>query len=235
MSIKIDRAKHGPGWGEVILGAVLSAILGVALGAVLLVLRPVIAAPVMPKEADRVPNAVYYIEGSRDGGNGGRQALAKRKAFAEGQSVTVLETELNALASMPGTAAAKPEEKAKPADKAAPPPAASTQTVATGTMNFRLHDGALQVGVPVTVNALGVSPKFIVQTRGTFAKQGTVFVYEPREAYIGSCPVHRLPFVTGYLRGKFLESQSIPDDIRASWLKLANVSIEGNTLKLTMP
>jgi hypothetical protein len=27
----------------------------------------------------------------------------------------------------------------------------------------------------------------------------------------------------------------IPEDIRAAWKKLASVTIEGNTLKLTMP
>src|SRR5687768_17187418 len=120
MSIKIDRATHGPSWVEVILGAVLSAILGVALAAVLLIVRPVTPVKVMPKEADRDPKAVYYIEGSRDVTKG-RQAPAKRKAFAEGQSVTVVEDELNALAAVQAIPAApKADDKAKTAEKGAP-------------------------------------------------------------------------------------------------------------------
>jgi hypothetical protein len=47
--------------------------------------------------------------------------------------------------------------------------------------------------------------------------------------------VQRLPFLADYVRNKALATQSIPEDIKTSWTKLANVSIEGNALKLTMP
>jgi hypothetical protein len=77
--------------------------------------------------------------------------------------------------------------------------------------------------------------RVIAQARGGFAKQGEVFVFEPTELYFGSCPVQRLPFISGYVRSKFLAAQPIPDDIRAAWMKLTNVTIEGNSLKLTMP
>lgn len=235
MSIKFNRATRAPGWGEVILGAALSVVLGVAIAAILLVLRPVIAVPAMPKEADRDPHAVYYIEGSRDGSKSA-QVMAKRKAFAEGQSVTVVENELNALAGMPAALVVpKAGDNAKAADKAAPGATASEESLATGVPNFRLHDGALQVGVPVSLNVLGLSRKLIVQTRGGFVKKGEVFAYEPAIFYVGSCPVQRLPFLSDFLRGKFLAAQAIPEDIKLSWAKLANVSIEGNALKLTMP
>jgi hypothetical protein len=239
MSIKIDRRTQGPSWVEVILGAVLSGLLGIVLGAVLLVLRPAVV--VKPgskeatmKEADRDPKAVYFVEGSRDGSQG-RQALAKRKSFVEGQSVTVNEAELNALAAIPAAAAApKPGDASKPADKGAPG-AAPTETLATGAPNFRIRDGALQVGVPVTVSVFGLSQKVLVQTRGGFVKTGEMFTYQPTDFYIGSCPLQRLPFVASYVRDKYLTSQLIPEDIKASWVKLANVAFDGNTLKLTMP
>jgi hypothetical protein len=235
MSIKINRATQGPGWGEVILGAALSAVLGVAIAAVLLVFRPVNAVPAMPKEAERDPHAVYYVEGSRDGSRGA-QAMAKRKAFAEGQSVTVGENELNALAGMPaGLLVPKVGDNAKPADKSAPAATSSEGSLATGVPNFRLHDGALQIGLPVSLNVLGLNRKLIVQTLGGFVKKGDGFVYEPSIFYVGSCPVQRLPFLAHYLRGRFVAAQAIPEDIKASWAKLANVSIEGNALKLTMP
>jgi len=75
----------------------------------------------------------------------------------------------------------------------------------------------------------------IVQTRGTFVKESNGFVFEPESLYAGSCPLLRLPFVASYVREKFLGEQSLPDELKAGWAKLANVSIEGNALKLTMP
>ncbi len=244
MSKKIDRAVHGPSWTEVILGAALSVVLGVVLGAVLLVLRPVVVAKDTPKDAD--PKAVYFIEGSRDTAKA-KQALAKRKAFVEGQSVTVNEDEINALAAPapatpPGKAPdkkgdpkAKADPKAKEAEKAAPPPPASDELFSAGPPNFRVRDGVVQFGAPVTINTLGLGLKVIAQARGKIVKSGDVFTFEPSELYLGSCPVQRLPFLAGYVRSKFLAAQPIPEDIKTSWMKLAAVTVEGSTVKLTMP
>jgi hypothetical protein len=239
MSKKIDRAIHGPGWGEVIFGAVLSAVLGVVIGAALLILKPIVAVKELPKEP--VAGAVYYIEGSRDTAKA-KQALAKRKVFAQGQSVTVTEDEINSLAApaaAPATPPApKPGEKAAPKadEKAAPAPAATPvaggQLVA-GNPNFRIRDGAMQIAVPVTISLL--DHKVTVQARGGFAKQGAGFVFEPSTLYVGSCPVQRLPFVGDLVRKQFLSAQAVPEDIATSWSKLAGVTIEGAALKLAMP
>lgn len=215
---KVDRAVYSPGWGEVILGAVLSLILGVVLGAVLLILKPVIVAKETPKEP--VAGAVYFVQGLPGDSAKAKQVLAKRKALVEGQSVKVTEDEVNSL-----VAAAS----AKPADAKAP-----AQTVATGTPNVRIRDGVMQVGVPVTLNVFGLEHQLIAQARGGFEKEGSVFAYEPTEMYLGSCPVQRLPFVSSYVRSKILASQNVPEDIAAAWAKLTNVAIEGNTLVLAM-
>ena len=244
MSKKIDRALHGPSWIEVILGAVLSLLLGLVLGAVLLILRPVIVVKELPKEDARDPKSVYFIEGSRDTGKA-RDAAAKRKAFAAGQSVTVNEDELNSLAGPAATlgapapakagAAPKAPEKAKTAEKGAPAAETSEELMATGTPNFRLRDGAMQIGVPVTFSVLGMSEKVVVQTNGGFVKQGDVFVYEPNVFYVGSLPLQRMPYLANYARNYFLNAQAIPEDVKTSWAKLASVAVEGNSLKLTMP
>lgn len=249
MSKKIDRAAHGPSWTEVILGAVLSLALGVVLGAVLLVLRPVVPAKELPKEEERVRGAVYYIEGSKDTAKA-KQAVQKRAAFVAGKSVVLSEEEVNAIAN-PGAAAAAPgtkggekgkapekgktADKGKAAEKAAPPPAASGEMLALGVPNFRIREGAVQVAVPVTVNALDLGLKVVAQARGAFAKQGDVFVFEPTEMYLGSCPVQRLPFLSSYVREKVIAGQPIPDDLKDAWKKLAAVAVEGSALKLTMP
>jgi hypothetical protein len=226
MSRKIDRALRGPSWTEVVLGAALSFILGVALGAALLVFRPVIAVRQLPKEDTIDREAVYFVEGSRDSARA-RDAAAKRKAFIEGQSVSVVEEELNSLA---GPAASFGGE-ARAGEKAPE----GGGMLAAGTPNFRLRDGALQVGVPVTFNLLGLSRKVIVEARGGFEKQDNIFVYRPDEFYVGSLPVQRLPFLAGYARDEFLDTQNVPEEIKRAWAKLAGVTVDGNILNLKMP
>src|SRR5690606_27178828 len=93
MSNQFDRAAHDPGWGEVILGAVLSLLLGAVLGALILVTRPVQTVRELPKEEERPRDAVYYIEGSRSAAKA-REVPGKMKAFAQGQSINVTEDEI---------------------------------------------------------------------------------------------------------------------------------------------
>jgi hypothetical protein len=237
MSAKINRATHGPSMTEIVLGVVLSVILGVAIAAALLILRPVETVKELPKEPAK--NVVYYIEGSKDSTKG-RAGLAKRKSFAEGQSVTLTEDEINAVlgaqpnAVTPGAPGKTPEKPKDAKGKEAPPPA-SDEMLALGAPNVRIKEGDLQVGVPITINALGLGQKVIVQAHGGFVKTDSGFVYEPSTLYFGSCPVHRLPFLSGFVRKKAIDGQPIPEDIKTSWAKLANVAIEGSTLKLTMP
>lgn len=226
MSSKVDRAVHGPGWGEVILGAVLSLILGVVIGAVLLVLKPVVVAKEMPKEP--VPGTVYYIQGMVGGPSQAQEVLAKRKALVQGQSIKVTESEINALA------AANAATGAKAAGKASSNGAKSDETVSTGVPNVRIHNGALQVAVPVTLNIFGFEQKVIAQARGGFEKNGDVFAYDPDEIYLGSCPVQRLPFLASYIRHKVTNGQNIPDDVVAAWSRLASVTIDGNVIDLSM-
>jgi hypothetical protein len=228
MSRKIDRALRGPSVFEVVLGAGLSLLLGIALAATLLVFRPVITVRQMPKEDAVVPDAIYFVEGSRDPAKA-RDVLAKSQAFLAGKSVSVLEQEMNAVAGPAAILAASTEKK--PADV----PPAEGSMLAPGTPNFRLHDGTLQVGMPVTVNALGLNQTIVVQARGGFEKQDDIFVYEPDVFYVGSLPLQRLPFLAGYARDQIMEKYKIPDEIKAAWTKLANVSVDGNVLNLTMP
>lgn len=229
MSKKIDRATHGPSWTEVILGAVLSLLLGAVLGAVLLIARPVVQVQDLPKPEDRVRGAVYYVPGA-SGGNA-RQAQAKRKEFTDGKSITATESELNALLNAMAAPAAPAAGGAAPAT----PPPADSGTLAPGAPNVRIREGVMQVGVPVTVNALGLSHRVIAQARGHFEKDGDVFVYHAEEVYLGSCPIQRIPFLAGMVQDKVLGGQSIPEDVVAAWRKLSNVEIEGNVLKLTAP
>ena len=242
MSAKKSSAGHEPSWTEVTLGAVLSVALGAVIGAVLLIVRPVTTVKELPKEADRVAGAVYYVEGSRDSGKA-RQAPAKRKQFAQGATVAVTEDEINSFIAVAPTPApsAKPKagEKAKAGDKAAPAPAAAAPSgdmLTPGSPNFRIREGVVQIGVPVTINLFGViEHKVVVVAHGAFAKKGDTFAFDASTLYVGSCPMQRLPFAASYVEKKVLGALPVPEDIAAAWPKLADVKAEGNTLTLAMP
>jgi len=115
MRSKIERAQRGPSGVEVILGALLSVVIGAVLGAAYLSVKPVPAVKEIPKDA--AAGSVFYIEGLHDSGQG-PEAGEKLRTLAAGGSVTLTETELNSLAGE----AAKPQPSvaAKPGDKAAP-------------------------------------------------------------------------------------------------------------------
>jgi hypothetical protein len=152
MCAKFKRGEYEPSWTEVTIGAVLSVVIGSALGITFLVFKPVTifkdgkptavttkaGAPrpgeqmskpgrATTTEADWKPGPgdVLYFEGSTDASKA-KLAGAKRKTFTSGGSVLVDENELNALVGtpVPAPAPAKPAPGAKNTPAAiAPPPA----------------------------------------------------------------------------------------------------------------
>lgn len=225
------KLPYAPSWLEVILGAVLSFVLGVALAASYLILRPVVTVKQLPKEEERDLSAVYYIEGSRDSGKG-REASSKRAQFLQGKSVTVTEDELNTLIT-----------PAAPPPKPAPPPKKKEGEVVPD-MNaqaqiappiFRIRDSVVQIAIPVKFGAFGAEAQVLVLAKGTFVRDGNQFVYEPAHLTIGTCSLDRLPIVFGFVYRHFIASQPIPPDISAAWAKVTGVHVEGEMLKITMP
>jgi hypothetical protein len=219
MNKKVQRAMYGPGIVEVVFGAVLSLVLGVLLAGLYLVLKPVSVVNQLPALNKREEGMVYYVQGAKGAGEGG-QLLRKQQLFLDGRSVVLTEDELNTwMASSNGT-------PKKPADPKAP---------ATNELNFHLSKGVLQIGIPYTVDLLGLSGSVIIQAQGTFAKEGDEFVYEPKTILIGSFPVQRVPMLMTLLKKKIYSAQELPDELSAAWKKLENVTIEDNVLRLTMP
>ena len=70
--------------------------------------------------------------------------------------------------------------------------------------------------------------------RQTTIKDGG-FVFEPATLMVGCCPLQRIPMATGLLAKRLLTAKLVPDDIAGAWAKLSDVSIDGSSLKLTMP
>lgn len=220
---KFDRSHYGPSWTEVILGALLSAVIGVVLAAAYFVFKPVARVKEIPKEP--APDMVYYIEGSRDYSNA-RRLIAKEKFFVRGGTVVVNEDELNTAAN-PVTA------PVAPGTEPAPPAALLTP----GPPNFHIQGGVMQITVPVRVkwDLAFLDQTVLVQARGGFVRQGDTIAFVPKTVYVGSCPVERLPRAVDFVMRKFFDTQPVPPDIAAAWGKLADVTIEGSTLRLTMP
>jgi hypothetical protein len=221
------KLQKGPSWFEVGLGAALSVVLGVILGAAYLVMKPVTTAKEIPKDAPS--NAVYFLEGLKNTTASGTAEDDRRK-FLAGESVDVTESEVNALFSdaMP----AKPSSD-KDKDKAAP--AAADKMVTPGTVNVRIRESTIQFGCPLDFNIFTVMGTVIVQAKGSFEKRGSTFVFVPDSVMIGGCQVQHVPFVKELILSKVLFSHPIPDDLANAWTKLGAVTIDGSTLRLKMP
>jgi len=220
---KVDRSKYGPGMGEVVLGAALSLTLGAMVAMGILVAKPVQAVKQVPKDA--APGSVYYIEGTK-GGDAGKQWMRKRQLFTEGSTVSLNEDELNLwITSTMGAA------------KAGAKPAPGAPLLEMGPPNFRIADGKLQVASQCMLNLdwFGVKFPVVVQAAGHFAKTGGDFSLVPDEFFVGSCPLHRVPVVGAIVFDQVLGRIKPPSDLAAAWKKLAGVSIDAKTLKLTMP
>ncbi|GAB1488023.1 hypothetical protein MASR2M8_04660 [Opitutaceae bacterium] len=220
-SAKIERAKYGPGLVEVTLGAVLSLMLGVLLATAYLVTKPVATVRELPKKEDRVRGQVYFIEGSKDA-NKGRTWLRKRQLLLEGQTaeIPLTEDELNTGLN----------EAPKPAESGA-----SQALIEPSSVNFRIREGDLQVALPSTLNLIGYRIPVLVQARGGFERDGDRFIFVPDEFYIGSLAANRLPFLRGMVTSRLLAAKTVGSELIEAWGKVSAVSINGDTLQLTLP
>jgi hypothetical protein len=227
---KIDRALYGPSWTEVIFGAILSFALGIVLAIVFLILKPVAVVREMPKEDKIVRNMFYFIQGSKDSSKG-KGIDAKLKDLAAGKSVTVTEDELNSLFAGKATPPPAPKAGAKGPAKADQPP---SMPAASGP-NFRIVDGKLQIGLPTTIDLLGINQSLVVVATGHFGNEGGKVSYEIDDFRVGSLPASRLPYIQGAVVNKVLAAQNFPEELTGIWNKLASITIEENTLKLNMP
>jgi len=228
---KNKKEKAGPGWTEVILGAILAVALGVVLGAGLLITKTVNKVTAIPKDAPA--GAVYYIEGQKDMSKSGGEE--KLRTFVGGESVDVQEGEMNALIASIAKPASPPPASAKPGDKSPPPPAPEARMIDATPPNVRIRDGKITFADTVTVSVLGITEPIIVQTTGAFTRGGSGFEFEPETIYVGGCPVQRLLFVRSWIMKRLLFTVPVPGDIAAAWSKLVDVSIDGSKLRLRAP
>jgi len=233
MAHKIEKALYGPSMTEVVLGAILGLIAGVLVACVYLVFKPVPTLKELPKERPR--GMVYYLPGA-EGKAKGAAWQTKQKQFLSGKSVQLVEDEMNAwLAASIKLDAPPAAPKDKPKANTPPPP--STGPVPDAIFipskpNFKITNDKLQIGLNCTLNWYGMMTDVILQSNGTFTKDGDHFVYTPETVYLGSCPLHLLPAVSGILMSHITSEGKVPDEFRDAWYKLNDVTVSGSVLKL---
>ena len=227
MARKIEKALYGPSLTEVVCGAILGLIAGVLVACVYLVFKPVPTVRELPKDHPR--GMVYYIPGA-NGNSRGAGWFAKQKLFLSGKTVQLVEDELN------GWVAGTVKLDAPPAPAAnskAPAAAGASNAIFTPSKpNFKIADDKLQIGTTCTLNWYGMMTDVVLQSKGTFTKDGDHFVYKPETLYLGSCPLHLLPGVSNLLMSHVLAAGKVPDEFRDAWYKLNDVEIRGDELKL---
>jgi hypothetical protein len=230
---KIEKALYGPSTTEVALGALLGLLLGVVLAAVFLIFKPVKTGPELPKDPSKT--MVYYVTGS-DNSAKNRAWQAKQTQLVAGNSIEVVEDELNAWA---GTLGMIPKPAAKPAGA----PAAETPAAPSGgdggfiipsKPNFRVVGDQLQIGAPVRLNYFGLTYDTVVVATGAFTQSGDAVVFSPDKVYLGSCPLHIIPGVSGMLVSNLISKGKFSDEQRSAWAKVRGVTIAGGTVKIAV-
>lgn len=228
---------------EIFVGSILAVLLGAAVAAVILVLKPVEVLAEAPKDKALDPSRIYYFQGRKDyvAGKGWR---FKRDALVQGRSVSVSEDELNTwieevYPKLPIETQPRAGAKAKPGAKPAKKDDSSQPFIQTGTPNFRLTAETLRMGVVYYVNVFGfLSFEVVAQSDGTFEKPrrgDEPVAYRPTTFYLGSLPVHKLLLLKAPLFRQVVDSFEFPGDLATAWTRLADVRIEKRELVLGMP
>jgi len=212
-----SKVRLGPSTTEVVLGSILSILLGVLLASIYLAARPMKVVKAIPEEAE--PDVVYFVEGRKDY-EASRRWMLKRDGFVQGQSIEVTEGELNFWV----TSVYPPAEGGK-----------GEAMFTIGTPQFRIEDDELKAGAICKFDYFGVVYEIAVQAAGGFSKMGERFVFNPREVAIGGLPAHRMGPLGSILFKQFAGAFVPPEDVAQAWSQLADVHVEGNMLILGAP
>ena len=215
---RIDRALNGPGVIEVTLGALMGIGLGVVLGALYLMLKPV---AILTKPPESVVAAeVYFVKGDVNSTKA-RQWSRKQQLLSAGGAADVVfcEEELNAWI----------------ASATAKTPADSTKLLTPEWVNFRIRDGVLQIGIVGKFQAFDLTQPFVIQARGKFVPGADGFEFTADELYIGSLPTHRVPGLPQWIIQRVLVAQKLPEELTTMWRKLKLVAVEDSAVHIIVP
>lgn len=230
---KLERALYGPSLWDVTLGAVLSIVLGGVAAVIFLVYKPVETVRELPKEDERVPGQVYFVEGSKDSAKA-RQWRTKRKQLADGTAgeIALVEDELNIWFAPEAPAKTPPAKEGEAIKEPIP-----DELITWDAPNFRIADGSLQIATHATFNPLRIvalDVPVVVQARGGFEKRGEEFVFAPKSLYLGSLPLHRIPGATSFVVNRAQKSAALPPQGLEVWKRVSDVNIDDRVLKIAI-
>lgn len=216
MARNIDKALYGPSMFEVVCGAVLGLLAGVAVACVYLVFKPVSTVRELPKEQPR--GMVYYIPGVESNAKGA-DWKGKLTSFASGRTVVLVEDELN----MWVASSVNPD---------APKKSDSDEILIPAKPNFKIAGNQMQIGLNCTLNWYGLMRDVTFQSKGTFQKIGDHFVFVPETLYLGSCPLHFIPGASNLLVSRLVGKRKVPDELKVAWNNLNDVVVDGDAIRL---
>ena len=215
---RIDRALNGPGLIEVTLGALMGIGLGVALGALYLMLKPV---EILTKPPETVAAAeVCFVKGDINSAKA-RQWSRKQQLLSAGGTTDIVlsEEELNAW--MASATAKAPSDPAK--------------LVTPEWVNFRIRDGVMQIGIVGKIQAFELTQAFVIQARGKFVPGANGYEFTADELYIGSLPTHRVPGLPQWIIQRALAAQKLPEELTAMWRNFKLVAVEDSAVHIIVP
>ncbi len=229
-----------PGLIEIILGSLLSVLLGAVVAATILLLKPVDILKELPKDKTLDATKIYYLEGRKDY-VAGQKWRFKRDSLTQGHTIRVTEDELNAWIEniyplLPIETKAPVKNKAKA--PAAAGEAAAQPLIQAGTPNFRVSTDTLRIGVIYYINVFGYPFQLVAQTAGTFEKprrDDDLIYFKPSIFYIGSLPIHKLLMLKPLLFAQVVDGYEFPNDLVEVWKKLEGVRVENRELVLALP
>ncbi len=198
--------------------------LGAWFAAACLVFTPVEIVPAPPANPGRGAGRVHYVTGSRDREKGVRWMLKRQQLFeSAAREVVFNEDELNLWFAW------------EPVGRPLPGGSARREWVEIQGVDFRIADGALCIGLP---SKIAIGPKrvpVLIQAKGGFSSRDAGLVmYAPDEVWVGSFPVHRVPWATRWLMSRLPGRQSMPGAGLELWQRILRVTITGRELHVKM-
>jgi hypothetical protein len=221
---KASDKNKGPRPVEIAISAVLSVILGLLGAAVFLALQDPVEQTSVPSEEEREFGRVYYVPGN-PGGQQHATWTVKREVVQRGRSGTVplVAEELNQWA-------ATEWRERRPGESSGP-----VLHVRPGIPRFRMEDSVFHVNLPLEWSAFGQSREFKSQAHGGFTRRGGIHVFDHDRVYIGSMPVPNLFGLSNSVVRRVVNSFEVSQELRDGWARLEDVTVEGETLRLTIP
>lgn len=217
MAINLDR--KSPGIVGIVFGAFSAIALGALLGCFHLASKPVQVVSTLPNEP--VAGTRYFVQGAAGSGSTWERKLERLKTASGEFGLT--EADLNGWATA-GFAEAKVEDAES-----------IPVMIVAGKPNFRIQGTELQVGAINRVLFFGSPSPLVLQAKGGFEREGSKWVFAPKESFLGGLALHRVPALQSLVAGRFGAKDALPEDVKNLLARATQISVVNGEVLLRMP